>query len=282
MGEAGNATLGTARSADQVRLHLRGHLPAGKQSSRPHRWRCLKRAKQCQLVACLFQSSSEPICRFGLAAVVGLPVRETAFVLELDVEAASGEQLNTRSQARGDVAVIETGAESAGAGRYGSKAGLAVEAVAVEEARTRAGVQVKSTAAARIEARAKLQPRGYRQYPVVRVANAEIERRVAVLVVAVERQIVDIELKCRFEINSRSGQPVSDVRVQSGVDRVRIRFRHGIAASGEGAFREKTSGYATFKPETQRKTLSSRRNQRQRHIDVATQVLTGNNSTFRK
>lgn len=28
MGEAGNATLGTARSADQIRLHLRSNLPA--------------------------------------------------------------------------------------------------------------------------------------------------------------------------------------------------------------------------------------------------------------
>ena len=35
MGEAGNATLGTARSADQIGLHLRGNLPAGGQGGRP-------------------------------------------------------------------------------------------------------------------------------------------------------------------------------------------------------------------------------------------------------
>jgi hypothetical protein len=45
-----------------------------------------------------------------------------------------------------------------------------------------------------------------------------------------------------------------------------------LAEAGEGAFREKTSGYAAFKSETQRKTLSSRRNPRQRHVDVGVQI----------
>ena len=54
----------------------------------------------------------------------------------------------------------------------------------------------------------------------------------------------------------------------------RTQGSHRTAASGEGALREKTSRYAAFKSETQRKMLSSRRNRRQRHVDVGAQILT--------
>jgi transposase len=46
--------------------------------------------------------------------------------------------------------------------------------------------------------------------------------------------------------------------------------------------REKASGYAAFKPETQRKTPSSRRNRRQRHVDVGAQIMFGRLKDWRR
>ena len=55
----------------------------------------------------------------------------------------------------------------------------------------------------------------------------------------------------------------------------RTQGSHGIAAPGESAFREKTPGYAAFKPKTQRKPLSPRRKPRQRHVDVGAHQASG-------
>ena len=93
------------------------------------------------------------------------------------------------------------------------------------------------------------------------------------------------EAKHRWKRLRRAIRPHHRHRARRGEDHARqprLQYRppdvprtqgsHGIATSGEGALREKTSRYAAFKPETQRKTLSSRRNPRQRHVDVGAQL----------
>ena len=95
------------------------------------------------------------------------------------------------------------------------------------------------------------------------------------------------EAKHRWKRLRRAVRPHHRHRARRGEDHARqprLQYRppdvprtqgsHGIAASGEGALREKTSRYAAFKSETQRKTLSSRRNPRQRHVDAGAQILT--------